>query len=235
MIFFRYVIYDGGIAMHDDVLPSDSVSNTVWKLAEFTNVINELFEEKYKIELNVTLNTLNNHFRKLEEQGIHYLNRMNNVKICDMLDLQIAEYICAKRSKKLQKVVWQLPQIYDEVGRKFECRKEEDVNIMGNFSDSSEVVKLFNELEEKILSVVVEKLTENQKQLEIDMKDKEKTINDSLAHFFNLQRQYKKEAIQLWEQKPKNERFSGLLIKTENLKARDEFIEEYIESKLKSN
>lgn len=233
-----YVIYDGGIAMQDDVkddvLPSDTVSNTVWKLAEFTNVINELFEKKYNIELNVTLNTLNNHFRKLEDQGIHYLNRMNNVKICDMLDLKIAEFICAKRSKKLQNVVWQLPQIYDEVGRVFECRKEEDVDMIGNYNENSDIVKLFAELEEKILKAVQENLLENNKQLSIELKGNEKALNESVVHFFELQRQYKKEAIELWEQKPKTDRFTGLFFKTENLKARDEFIEEYIENKMKN-
>lgn len=224
--------------MNDDakvnILPEEFVNSSVWKLAEFTNVVNDLFEKKYNIELNVTLNTLNNHFRKLEDQGIHFLNRINNVKICDQLDLEIAEFICVKRAKKLQKgIVWQLPQIYDEVGRKFECRKEEDVDILGNMNDSSDTVKLFNELEEKLIEIVERKVKERQDQLKIAMTESADSVKSSIVEYLDKQRIFKKEAAALWEEKPKSVRFSGLLIKTENMRDREKFIDEYVEDKMK--
>lgn len=204
-----------------------------WKLADFTNELNKRYEEKYKDELNITVNTVNNYFRKLESDGIHFLNRLNGVKIYDKLDMSIAEFIIVKRSKKLQNGLnWQLPQIFDEIGRSFKCRTENDVDLTASSNEKIDMAKLISEIEDKLEKMLIEKYDKKEKQLLLEMSETKKSVNKAMSEMLQIQKKFKNEAIEIWNQKPKSERFVGIIFKNEDFVKRDAFIDEYVTEKM---
>lgn len=98
-----------------EVNDTTSQISTHWKLSKFVDEVNRVFFQLYNVPLNVTINTINNYFRHLEERGIHEVERLNDVKVYNEIDLKIAIFIAAKRSKDLQEDIWGLPQIYEAI------------------------------------------------------------------------------------------------------------------------
>ena len=218
---------------------SGDVEKMMWKLLEFTEELNKRFLEKYGEELGIRMNTLNNHFRKLESESIHFVNRINGVKVYDQLDMDIAEFICVKRSRKLQKEhIWNLPQIYEQIGREFECRlKPQVIYNKNNVGDAS---KIQEQLEVKMEEIINEKLNEklnemNKQQIALQETTVKKDLELAMLDFLELQSQLKKEAVLLWEQKPASERFTGIIFKTERFIERERFIENYIAVNMKKH
>jgi len=208
-----------------------------WKITEFTEVMNETFKQKYDEELNITVNTINNYFRKLEDDGIHYLNRISGTKIYDPMDLEIAEFISIKRSKKLNKgITWQLPQIFDAIRRDLPCRSKPDTTDeeTSSGSDYTQIEKQIDDLKESMQEFIRQEISRkddiNQKLLEMKHAN-EKQVNRSMVEVMQKQSEFRSQARAEWDKKSSSERFEGLIFKREKIKEREQFIDEYVEKK----
>ncbi len=243
----------GGVVLSDEttnlVTINEGEENTTpdvdylqtWKITEFTEVMNETFKQKYNEDLNITVNTLNNYFRDLENDDIHYLNRINGVKIYDPMDLNIAEFIAIKRSKKLNKgISWQLPQIFDAIKRDLPCRpKPEATDSQTSTKETSEeITKQLEEFKESFKETLIEivKLEVGQRndiqQQLLEMKQaNEKQVNRTMVEVMQKQSEFRAHARAEWDKKSPSERFEGLIFKREKIKEREQFIDEYVEKK----
>jgi hypothetical protein len=201
-------------------------------------------------------NTVDGWFKKLEEQYIHYVNRANNEKVYDTLDLEIALYIKERRDKK-----WTLDAIFDSLEDHFDLRPfpldEEKRNDLLDLNAlrrqiteeirkglqeaaSAEIQQIKVEYEERFqeqLNLVKEQYENIIKQLPAPADQHQKKQQD-ITDFFTRRRvesSLRREALDLWSQKPLNERLIkvGLFSKIEDVNKRDQFVEEYIEKHLK--
>lgn len=210
-----------------------------WKITEFTETLNDTFKQKYDEDLNITVNTINNYFRQLEAEGIHYLNRINGVKIYDPMDLSIAEFISVKRSKKIQKgITWQLPQIFEaiELSKDILCRPKPENEDAGTKKPGvPDLAKELEELKKTIVETVKNEVENNfniQQQL-LEMKQgNERQVNRSMLEVMQKQNEFKALARAEWEKKSSSEKFEGLFFKREKIKEREQFIDDYVDKKL---
>ena len=77
-----------------------------WRISEF------------KDQVGKPLNTVDNWFKRLEQEQIHYVNRTEyGEKVYDELDLKIALFIKEKRDEK-----WSMGAIFQELGNHFDLR-----------------------------------------------------------------------------------------------------------------
>ncbi|WDV09187.1 hypothetical protein [Lysinibacillus irui] len=210
-----------------------------WKITEFTEVVNETFKQKHNIELNITVNTLNNYFRELENDDIHYLNRLSGVKIYDQMDLNIAEYIAIRRSKKLNNgITWQLPQIFDAIKRDLPCRPKPEATESSERETSEDITKQLEEFKESFKETLIEivkhevgQRNDIQQQL-IEMKQaNEKQVSRTMVEVVQKQGEFRAQARAEWDKKSPSERLEGLIFKREKIKEREQFIDEYVEKK----
>ena len=88
-----------------------------WKISDFTQKIGDLH-----------MNTVDRWFKKLEEQQIHYISRINGERIYDELDLKVALFIKERRDEK-----WALEAIFNILPFQLELRPfPEDKKINSN-------------------------------------------------------------------------------------------------------
>ena len=208
-----------------------------WKITEFTEVMNETFKQKHNEEINLTVNTINNYFRDLEANEIHYLNRISGVKVYDPMDLDIAEFIAIKRSKKLNNgITWQLPQIFEAIKRDLPCRpKPEDIDPQTRSQvTSEEVTKQLEDFKITMAEIIKQELGQRndiQQQL-LEMKiANEKQVNRTMVEVMQKQGEFKAQARAEWDKKSPSERLEGLFFKREKIKEREQFIDEFVEKK----
>lgn len=200
----------------------------LWKISDFTEELNKVFKQKHNTELNITINTLNNYFRDLEDAGIHYLNRTNGTKVYDPMDMNIAEFIAWKRSKKLQKgATWQLAQIFDAIKRDMPCRKmpEEASNVNKGLSEQ------LQEFQTKMTETLRAEFNFQEKLIELK-NDTSKQMNRSMLDVLRKQKEFKELAWVEWDKKPESERMEGFIFKREKAKAREMFIDDWVEKKM---
>jgi len=181
----------------------------VWKLGDFSS------------HIGVHYNTIDRWFKMLEEQHIHYVNRVLGEKIYDTLDLEIAKFIESKRKEK-----WALAGIFYTLSENFELR-----TFPINYSHENK--PLSNSMEH-MKNFFVSEMKQNFKQFQCLLPNPEKErmerVNEILNHR-KIEYKLRKEAIEHWEKKPKNERKIrvGLFKKQEDINAREKFMLEYIE------
>lgn len=217
--------------------PITTNSMEVWKVSEFTEKVNQHFKDIHNVDIKVTLNTLNNYFRQLESQEIHFLNRINSMKVYNMQDLKVAEFIIIKRTKALNNgIVWQIPQIIDSLATTDLVRSKEKANEDLKSEQQGIPIEALNEFKEQLEQLFaseIAKLKEQNRLLIETQKEKEKTqVRDTTLEILALQKKFRLTAIDEWEKKDAKERFEGWLFKRERVSERDRFIEGYISDKL---
>ncbi|MFY0519308.1 hypothetical protein ACOMCU_15995 [Lysinibacillus sp. UGB7] len=201
-----------------------------WKITEFTEVMNETFKQKYDEELNITVNTINNYFRELESAEIHYLNRINGIKIYDPMDLNIAEFIACKRSKKQQKgITWQLPQIFEAISRDLPCRPKPDAETSSK-DNALDITKQLEEFKDAIMGEVNKKFDIQQQLLEMKQ-DNAKQVNRTMLEVMQKQNEFKALARVEWDKKSSSEKYEGFIFKREKIKEREQYIDDYVDKK----
>lgn len=207
-----------------------------WKITEFSK------------EVGKHLNTVDGWFKKLEEQKLHWVNRSEHgEKIYNTLDMKIAQFIKAKRAEK-----WSMESIYNELPSHFELRPvpEEDTSesqiidpamIRNEFETLAKGLmnNQLNEIQQYFKEVAAAQMEEMKQQYESLVmqlpqpkpaeEERQERVTDMITRR-RVESQLRKEALQLWSQKPDSERKirTGLFRKEEDINKRDLFIEDYI-------
>jgi len=211
-----------------------------WKITEFSK------------EIGKHLNTVDGWFKKMEEQKLHWVNRSEHgEKIYSTLDMKIAQFIKAKRTEK-----WSMESIFDELPRHFELRPVPEDNtsesqlldpaaIRNEFESvtkglfENQLKEIQQYIKEAAAAQAVIQAEEIKKQYESLVmqlphpksteEERQERITDMITRR-RIESQLRKEALELWSQKPESERKirTGLFRKEEDINKRDLFIEEYI-------
>jgi hypothetical protein len=206
-----------------------------WKITEFSK------------EVGKHLNTVDGWFKKMEEQKLHWVNRSEHgEKIYNTLDMKIAQFIKVKRAEK-----WSIESIFNELPIHFELRPvpEEDTSesqivdpamIRNEFEEMAKGLmnNQMNEIQQYFKEVAAAQMEETRKHYEslVMQLPKPKSLEEERQEHVTdmitrrrVESQLRKEALQLWSQKPGKERkiWSGVFL-IEDINKRDIFIEEYI-------
>ncbi|MBG9689665.1 hypothetical protein ABD91_01820 [Lysinibacillus sphaericus] len=213
-----------------EVKDTTSQISTHWKLSKFVDEVNRVFFQLYNVPLNVTINTINNYFRHLEERGIHEVERLNDVKVYNEIDLKIAIFIAAKRSKDLQEDIWSLPQIYEAIADSHDLETRKPLT-----SSSQKQDELFKRQLSEFKKEINEQLNRHGKfhQKVLEMQSSyDKKLENIMLDYTKMQKQLREEGREEWNKLPKSKRFTGLIFKQENINERERFIEDYVEKGL---
>ncbi len=191
-----------------------------WKIIEFAKMIGKHY------------NTVDNWFKKLEEQKVHYINRTVDTeeKIYDQLDLNIAKFINQKREEK-----WSLGGIFSVLADEFELRPfpVEDSNSNSQVMD---IELLKQQLREEWASALKESAAAlEQKLLPDPAAEREQRANNMITEF-RLKTKLENEALGVWSKKPPEERMKkvGWFRKEEDRDKRDDFVKRYIQEHFES-
>lgn len=216
-----------------------------WQISEFSKRVNSKYDES----LHVHQNTIDKWFKELEERGIHYVQRIDNRKVYDEDDLDIARFILEKR----QDSRWKLNGIYDalseipDIGRAFpEDYKEpaEQSNGLTKEDVESIVESMLDAKMELFQTKFIEALKTSEKRMNelLPMPINEKNIIDKAvkaavdqqATIAEKMKQLRQDAIKEWEKKPEAERMikAGFFKRIEDSSKKESFIESYIEGHL---
>ncbi|WP_240377198.1 MerR family transcriptional regulator [Bacillus piscicola] len=209
-----------------------------WKISDFAN------------QLGKHANTVDTWFKKLENQRIHYVNRVNQEKVYDTLDYEIGLFIRQKREEK-----WTLEGIFNVLGNHFTLRpfplddefpETNELNVGAlkreltqEIQDSLERIAATqeNRLEHKMESIL-KRLSSEPSQEEIEaarIQKRQEKVNEILTRR-KVERKLEQEALELWNQKPEEERLirTGLFRKEENVEKKQEFIKKHIDNHFES-
>lgn len=197
-----------------------SQTERFWKITDFSKQI-----KKHQ-------NTVDGWFKQLEEKGLHYVNRINNEKVYDELDLQIALHIKDKREQK-----WALEAIFDELNNNLELRplppEMETTNSL-QIPDMEALKKLFNEevrrAAEEIAAVQTAEIIRALPKPKGREEERQERFEELMARF-KVEKRLRGEALHLWSTKPEKERMRkiGWFQKGEDLDKREQFIRDYID------
>lgn len=200
-------------------------------------------EKYYKISdfaerIGKHLNTVDGWFKKMEQKRVHYVNRVENEKVYDELDLAIGLHI-----EKMRGEGWSLQAIFNELDEHFELRPfPESMQDPGALNLELVRRKFTEDLEAAVKVQVQAAVLEVRQQYEGLLKklpkprdpleERQERINDMITRH-RVEAALRKEALHLWSTKPENERVkrTGLfgLKKEEDHAARDLFVNEYID------
>jgi len=196
-----------------------------WKISDFAK------------ELGKHNNTIDGWFRELElERELHYISRINDEKVYDDLDLDIAKFIIKQRDKK-----WSLSAIFDDLPNHFELRP-----FPAEFeekSKSTEVVDfgkvratLKGEMKEVFNELLVAQLEEQRKEMENLLPSREQKRIDRFNAIMaerKVSRILEEEALELWREKSEEERLikEGWFRKKEDTDKRDRFVKKYVDDR----
>lgn len=184
-------------------------------------------------------NTVDNWFKLLEEKGLHYVNRIDNEKVYDEQDLEIAKHINEKRNNK-----WALEAICNELADHFELRpfppEMEVTNNLQPLHMESIKQKFSEEIRETIEQIAAAQMLELRQQHEGLLKqlpkprdpreERQERVNEMIVRR-RVERELEQEALNLWSTKPQTDRLVrvGLFRKEENRDKRDQFVKTYID------
>jgi hypothetical protein len=194
-----------------------------WKISEFAKILG-----KHN-------NTVIGWFRALEEERrLHYINRVNNEKIYDTLDLDIAKFIVEHRDQS-----WSLDAIYDSLPSHFSLRPfpvdfEPDSKSVQVVDIEKMRATIMNELkrtfEEMASSQMQQQMEGFQKMLPNPEQQRLDRFNDMMAER-KVTRILEEEALSMWSTKPVSERFRkvGWFRTEEDRDKRDKFVTDYID------
>jgi hypothetical protein len=199
-----------------------SFLQTYWKIIDFAKQVGKHY------------NTVDSWFKKLEEQRIHYINRLVNTqeKAYDELDLMIALFIKEKREEK-----WSLDAIFQILHQHFHLRP---FPLEEERSNDSQVINI-ESLKEQIANEMIASLKETydsqvallKKELLTALpspeQERDKRITDMITHH-RIRSRLEDEALEIWKQKPEEERMKkvGFFRKEEDIDGREQFIKKYV-------
>ncbi|MED4400322.1 hypothetical protein [Metabacillus fastidiosus] len=221
---------------------SYEMNSKFWQIGEFHKLVDKR-----------GLTTVDNWFKDLEKNKIHYIAREkdSDQKIYDETDAQILKYIDMRRREQIP-----LKIIMDELPNYFELRPfpiEEDTTdnaqvldlaaIQKKFSDSIEksveehINKGITQLKSELGEFLDGKMSSFLKQaaaIEENNRDKGEGREQRLIETLTARRveaKLRRKALTLWTEKPSSERLikTGLFSKSEDVNKRDLFVEEYID------
>ncbi|MCC2357685.1 hypothetical protein [Bacillus paranthracis] len=218
------------------------IQNDVWQINEFSK------------KVDVHFNTVDRWFVRLENEGLHYVNRVQptNKKVYDKLDLEIALYIKEYRDQK-----WGIDAIFSTLPKEFNLRpfpegeefesqlpedptalmKEIEDNIKSDMKQKIES-QVRVEVEEK-LGLYVEQIKEMQEKLIQQLPapadkeaDRQNRFNETIT-MHRVRVELEKEAAVEWSKKADAEKTKrvGIFFKIENTEKRMDFISDYVNSK----
>lgn len=201
----------------------NKMTDKYWKISDFAK------------RLDKHTNTVDGWFRNLEnERRLHYILRVNDEKVYDELDLEIAQFIIKQRNNK-----WSLNAIFDSLSDHFSLRPFPD-DFEGE-TKSVQVVDIdkiratiMNELKTTFDQVAAEQMKQQmqefQKMLPSPEDKRLDRFNEMMAER-KINRILEEEAISLWSEKPEEERMKkvGLFRKEEDRNKREAFIRDYLD------
>jgi hypothetical protein len=205
-----------------------------WKISDFTEEIKKVLELK-----NLHMNTVDGWFKRLETDGIHYVNRAEETKekIYDELDLKIAIFIKKRREEK-----WALTAILNDLNHYIELRPfpvvkerailyEEDLAVIKN-QWTEEMKGVFEEMATVKLEDLKSQYESMMKQLSKPLSIEEVKENrfQEMVLRRRIENELEDEAIKMWTTKPEAERLKrvGLFKKEEDFAKRALFIKNYL-------
>lgn len=106
-------------------------NNKSWHLFEFTRELAGRFSQKTGQTENVHYNTISNWFNALEDQGIHFVKKVEDTRVFDNHDMQIALAIMEMRKNKLplNVIFTVLPEKIGVRIQEAQVKKRESVNV----------------------------------------------------------------------------------------------------------
>lgn len=194
-----------------------------WKISDFAKLLG-----KHN-------NTVDGWFRTLEEdRQLHYINRINDEKVYDELDLEIARFILDRRNEK-----WSLDAIYDSLPDRFSLRPfpleferdEKPVKVVDIDKIRATILAEMKSTFEQISVTQMEKQMQDfQRMLPSPNQQRLDRFNTLMAER-RVARKLEDEALSIWATKPDEERLIkvGWFRKEEDKDKRDSFIRAYID------
>lgn len=204
------------------------MSDKFWKISDFAK------------NLNKHPNTIDGWFRNLEsERNLHYILRVNGEKVYDELDYEIASFIIEQRNNK-----WSLNAIFDSLPEQFSLRPfpndfEHEMKAVQVMDFEQMRATLMNEIQKTMEQVASAQVTEQTQAIKNMLPSREQQrferFNEMMAER-KITRLLEKEATDLWNEKPKEERLKkvGWFRKEENTQERDIFIRDYIDERFEA-
>jgi hypothetical protein len=196
---------------------------THWKISDFAK------------KLGKHNNTIDGWFRVLEDdRKLHYVNRINNEKVYDDLDLKIAMFIIERRNDK-----WSLDAIFDSLPENFSLRpfpldyepESQSVQVVDVDKMRATIMNEMKKSFEEIASAQMQRQMEGfQKMLPSREQERLDRFNDLMAER-KVNRILEEEALSIWSTKPASERFRkvGWFRTEEDRDKRDKFVRDYID------
>jgi len=187
------------------------------------------------------VSTVNNWFKTLEDTGVHYVGRVNDLRVYDEIDVSVGKYIVQKR-----KDGWSLEAIFNSL-------REDDPPIeLRPFPDEftgtnqlslttvNEIQTLFrremnsmHSLQQEELNVALaDQIKQLHESIKMDRKqERQQEITDMITSN-RIKMELELEALREWEKKPASERFikTGFFKKEENISKRDIFVKTYVKT-----
>ena len=171
-----------------------------------------------------------------EERKTHYINRVNNEKVYDELDLNIARFIIEKRTLK-----WSLDGIFDNLPSQFSLRpfpndfEHESKPLQGIDVDKVRATimsELKNTFEEVVSVEVAKKIEDFQRLLPSPHQGRLDRFNSIVAER-KITRALEEEALSMWATKSAEERLKsiGWFRKGEDLEKRERFVKSYVDER----
>lgn len=180
-------------------------------------------------------NTVDGWFKQLEDSRIHYVGRAGNEKVYDELDLQIAHYIKLRRGSKPP---WALEAIFQSLSNEIELRPFPEAVESTSESQVLDIEGLKKALQAEFQVMAQQAAHEAAQQVAAAtvqaLPDPAQQRNERMNEHMTgkrIERQLKREALDLWEKKPVAERMKkvGLFKKEEDGAARERFILDYLD------
>lgn len=95
-----------------------NTENKHWHVNEFTRELSKRFSEKTGQSESIHYNTVTNWFNALEQKGLHTVSKIEDTRVFDELDMEIALFIIQNRKDK-----WQLEAIFNVLPKQIELRQ----------------------------------------------------------------------------------------------------------------
>lgn len=216
----KSIMQEGGTDLKEEQ------SRNFWKIHEFSKKIGKHY------------NTVDSWFKRLEEKGVHYINRVHNgensrgEKVYDEQDLKIALHI-----KTLREQQWNLDPIIDDLHNHFETRDFPEGKSISESPSLEEIKKLLkDEIEKAAREMALTQIQEFKNLLPKPI-SKEEERQKAITDFITQSRVKDKleiEALELWSKLDVKERFIkvGLFKKVEDETKKRIFIREHVNKNL---
>lgn len=198
-----------------------NTENKHWHVNEFTRELSKRFSEKTGQSESIHYNTVTNWFNALEQKGLHTVSKIEDTRVFDELDMEIALFIIQNRKDK-----WQLEAIFNVLPKQIELRQ-----TVPDQEKNAPIKEAINE--QRLIEMVNVKLTaigknidastvvlNKQNQLTLEINQLENTIMSIESDLRNIERN--KRYIKLMDLKEevatvaatKNKGFFGRLFKS---------------------